>query len=62
MIGFAAMSRTRLTTLAVLLAVPGAAPTRFDLAGLRRIWRFSAGLAVTAILGAIDVVFGECDR
>ncbi|RYG84098.1 MAG: hypothetical protein EON59_13520 [Alphaproteobacteria bacterium] len=38
-----------------VLAVPGAAPTRFDLAGLRRIWRFSAGLAVTAILGAIFV-------
>ena len=28
---------------------------RFDLGGLRRIWRFSAGLAVTAILGAIFV-------
>lgn len=28
---------------------------RFDMAGLQRIWRFSAGLAVTAILGAIFV-------
>lgn len=28
---------------------------RFDLGGLQRIWRFSAGVAVTAILGAIFV-------
>lgn len=37
------------------LAVPDAARARFDLAGLKRIWRFSAGVAVTAILGAIFV-------
>lgn len=37
------------------LAVPDAGRTHFDTAGLKRIWKFSAGVAVTAILGAIFV-------
>lgn len=38
----------------VLHGLGGRRP-RLDLGGLRRIWRFSAGLAITAILGAIFV-------
>lgn len=31
----------------------GASPPRIDIAGLRRVWRFSAGMGTTAVLGAI---------
>jgi len=37
------------------LRAPRARAPRFDPTGVRRIWRFSAGIAVTAILGAIFV-------
>lgn len=34
---------------------PGVRRPRFDLSAVQRIWRFSAGLAVTAVLGAVFV-------
>lgn len=37
------------------LGKPGERRPRFDLRGVQRIWRFSTGVAVTAILGAIFV-------
>jgi O-antigen/teichoic acid export membrane protein len=37
------------------LKEPGRRAPRFDPQGVKRIWRFSAGIAVTAILGAIFV-------
>ena len=37
------------------LAISDAKQRRFDIAGLKRIWKFSAGVAVTALLGAIFV-------
>jgi O-antigen/teichoic acid export membrane protein len=42
-----------------VLRAPGGPPPRFDLAGVQRIWRFSAGLAVTAV---IAVVFLQSDK
>ena len=36
-----------------VLRQSGGPPPRFDLGSVRRIWRFSAGVAVTAVLGAI---------
>ena len=37
---------------ALRVAGDGSRP-RFDMTGLRRIWRFSAGMAATAVLGAV---------
>ena len=53
LIGLVNLAVSRAAAWRALKGLAGSGRPRFDVTGLRQIWRFSTGMAVTAVLGAI---------